>query len=31
LTKPFELKELKARVKVLFKRREKKIENIIKI
>jgi len=31
LTKPFELKELEARVKVLFKRKDKKIEKIIKL
>ena len=31
LTKPFELKELEARIKALLKRKDKKIEDIIKI
>ncbi len=31
LTKPFELKELEARVNTIFKRKDKKIEEIIKI
>jgi DNA-binding response OmpR family regulator len=31
LTKPFELKELEARIKTIFKRKDKKIEKIIKI
>ncbi len=31
LTKPFELKELEARVKTIFRRKDKKIEKIIKL